>query len=121
MEMDNCDFKGARNDQMGRWHLLVPALALLFQLAPPLLLWLISTAAYDNPRRLSESWERPVSLLTLGFSAGISLLLGSIGVYGLLTRARPVMAALLISVCCAPALICGAAYLHCLLVFLALV
>ena len=121
MEMDNCDFKEARNDQPGRWHLVVPALALLFQMAPPMLLWLISTAAYEDPHRLSESWERPVSLLTLGFSAGISLLLGSVGVFGLLTRARPVIAALLISVCCAPALFLGAVYLHCLLVFLALV
>jgi len=121
METDNCDFKPDGNDQTGRWHLVAPALALLFQMAPPLLLWAISTAAYADPRRLSESWERPVSLLTLGLSAGISLLLGSIGVFGLLTRARPKVAVLLISVCCAPALFGGAVYLHGLLVFLALV
>src|SRR4030095_5908451 len=121
MGMYNCDFKGVRNDQAGRWHLVMPALALLFQLAPPLLLWLISTAAYADPRLLPEPWERPVSILTLGFSAGISLLLGSVGVFGLLTRARPRTAVLLISVCCARALFLGAVYLHSLLVFLALV
>jgi hypothetical protein len=93
--------------------------ALLFQLVPPVLLWAVSTAAYAEPRRLSESWERPVSLLVLGFSAGVSLLLGSMGAYRLMVRARPSIALLLILVCCVPALLGGAVYLHGLLVFLA--
>jgi hypothetical protein len=121
MEMKNYDSKAARNEQSRRWHLAAPALALLFQLAPPLLLWLISTAAYANPRSLSESWERRISLLTLGGAAGISLFLGSISVFGLLIHARPRVAALLICICCAPALFGGAVYLHCLLVFLTII
>jgi hypothetical protein len=121
MEMNNCDSKAARNEQSRRWYLATPALALLFQLAPPLLLWLISTAAYANPRNLSESWERRISILTLVGAAGISLFLGSISVLGLLIHARPRIAALLICICCAPALFGGAVYLHCLLVFLALI
>src|SRR5262245_34273078 len=121
MEMNNCDSKAARNEQSRRWYLATSALALLFQLAPPVLLWMISTATYANPRNMSKSCERPISLLTLVGSSGISLFLGSISVFGLLIHARPRKAALLICICCAPALFGGAVYLHCLLVFLALV
>jgi hypothetical protein len=98
---------------------VIPVLALLFQLVPPALLWGVSTAAYAEPQRLSQSWERPVSLLVLGFSGAVSLVLGSMGVYGLLRRARPSIAVLLILLCCVPALLGGAVYLHGLLVFLA--
>ncbi len=119
MEKKKSDSRESRNERKGRWHLVIPALALLFQLVPPVLLWAIAAAAYGDPRRLSESWERPVSILALGFSAGLSLLLGSIGVYGLLTRAGPIIAVLLIVVCCLPALLGGAVYLHGLLIFLA--
>ena len=119
MEKKDCDSQEGGNKRKGRWHLVIPMLALLFQLVPPVLLWAVSTAAYTEPPRLSESWERPVSLLALGFSASLSLLLGSIGMYGLLTRARPTIAMLLILACCMPALLGGAVYLHGLLVFLA--
>jgi hypothetical protein len=119
MEKKDCDLREAGNKRQGRWHLVIPVLALLFQLVAPVLLWAVSTAAYTEPRWLSESWERPVSLIVLGFSAGVSLLLGSIGVYGLLTRARLTVAVLLILVCCIPALCGGAIYLHGLVVFLA--
>lgn len=119
METKNCDLREAGNKRMRRWHLVVPLLALLFQLVPPVLLWAVSTAAYGGLRPSLESWERPASLLVLGISAGVSLLLGSIGVYGLLTRACPRTAALLIPACCMPALFSGAVYVHGLLVFLA--
>jgi hypothetical protein len=119
MEKKESDSREFRNERKGRWHLVIPAIALLFQLLPPVVLSAIATAAYAEPRRLPESWERPVSVLALGFSAGLSLLLGSIGTYGLLTRARPIIAALLIVVCCLPALFGGAVYLHGLLIFLA--
>jgi hypothetical protein len=119
METKDCGSPGPQNERKGRWHLVIPVLALLFQLVPPALLWAISTAAYAEPRRLSESWERPVSLSVLGFSAGVSLLLGSLGVYGLLRRSRLIVAVLLNLVCCIPALVGGAVYLHGLLVFLA--
>ena len=118
MEKNDCGSR-ARSSRPGRWHLAIPVFALLFQLVPPVLLWAISTAAYAEPRRLSESWERPVSLLVLGFSAGVSLLLGSIGAYGLLTRTRAAVAVPLILACCIPALLAGATYLHGLLIFLA--
>ena len=119
MEKQDCGSQEPQNERKGRRHLVIPVLALLFQLIPPALLWAVSTAAYADPRRLSESWERPVSVLVLGFSAGVSLLLGSIGVYGLLVKARPSIAVLLVLVCCTPALLGGAVYLHGLLVFLA--
>ena len=67
----------------------------------------------------AKTWERPASLLVLGFSAAVSLLLGSLGAYGLLTRARRGIAVVLIAGCCLPALFGGAVYLHGLLVFLA--
>src|SRR5262249_44836777 len=111
METKTCDSPTTENEKTGRWYLVVPVLALCFQLVPPVLLWAVSTSAYAEPRRLPESWERPVSLLTLGLSASVSLLLGSIGVYGLLIRARPKIAAVLIVVCCMPALLGGAVYL----------
>jgi hypothetical protein len=119
MEKKDCGSRETPTEMKGRRHLVVPILGLLFQLVPPALLWAVSTAAYAEPRRLPESWERPVSLLILGFSASVSLLLGSLGVYGLLLRARPIIAVLLILVCCMPALLGGALYLHGLLVFLA--
>jgi hypothetical protein len=118
METNDCGSR-ARNRRPGRWHLAIPVSALLFQLVPPVLFWAISTTAYGAPRRLPESWERPASLLAFGFSAGVSLLLGSIGVYGLLTRTRTTVAVLLIVALCVPALLAGAIYLHGLLVFLA--
>jgi hypothetical protein len=107
------------NEKKSCRHVVIPVLALFFQLVPPALLWAISAAAYAEPRRLSDSWERPASLFVLGLSAAVSLSLGSLGIYELLARSRPRMAVLLISLCCLPALLGGAVYLHGLLVFLA--
>jgi hypothetical protein len=103
----------------GRWHILIPGLALAFQIVPPALLLIIAGAAYAGTENWLQTWERPVSLFVLGSSAAISLLLGSLGAYGLLTRARPGTAIALIVGCCLPALFGGAVYLHGLLVFLA--
>src|SRR5262245_14943482 len=97
-----CSSAERQSERKGRRHLVVPVLALLFQLVPPALLWAVSRAAYSEPRRLSETWERPVSLLVLALSAGVSLLLGCLGVYGLLLRARRSVAVVLIVVCCLP-------------------
>jgi hypothetical protein len=119
MENKGCVSQGTLNERKGRRHLLLPVLALLFQPVPPVLLWGLATAAYAEPRRLPEPWERPLSLVVLGFSAGVSLLLGGVGAYRLLRRARPRVAVLLILLCCLPALFAGAVYLHGLLVFLA--
>jgi hypothetical protein len=121
MATATCVSKGPTRKWSIRWYLVMPFLALLFQLVPPVLLYAISTAFYVEPRRLPESWERPVSLLTLAFCAGIGLALGSVATHGLLSRARPWLAWLLIAACCVPALIGGAVYLHGLLVFLAIV
>ncbi len=104
----------------GRWHLLLPASALLFQALPPLLILFISTLAYAKPPLLPTTWDRPLSLLGLSLCAGISLLLGNLGVYTLLTRSRCATAIPLIAFCCFPALVGGMAYLHALLVFLTL-
>jgi hypothetical protein len=119
MEKEDCVLPEGGNKRKARWYPVIPVLALLFQLVPPAFLWALSTAAYAEPRRVPECWERPVSLLVLGFSAGLSLVLGSIGVYGLLTRARLTTALVLILVCYVPGLLGGAIYLHGLLVFLA--
>ncbi len=102
-----------------RWHVLIPVLALVFQVVPPLLLRAIAWAAYGEMGNWLQNWERPVSLLVIGLSAGAGLLLGSVGAYGLLTRVRPRTAVVLIAGCCLPAVVGGAVYLHGLLVFLA--
>jgi hypothetical protein len=101
------------------WHMLIPGLALVFQIVPPLLLQIIARAAYAGTGNFLQTWERPASLLVMGFAAAVSLLLGSLGAYGLLTRARLGTAVVLIAGCCLPALFGGAVYLHGLLIFLA--
>ena len=119
MATTDCNSPQPRSKAAGRWRLIVPLLALGFQILPPLALWAISVSAYAEPCRLSESWERPVSLLAIALSAAVSLSLGAIGVYGLLVRSRPAVAALLILTCCIPALLAGSVYLHGLLILLA--
>lgn len=101
-----------------RWHILVSVLALVFQILPPLLVLLLAWATYAGRWSWLQPWERPASLLVLGCSAAVSLLLGSVGTYGLLTRARLRTAVVLIVACCLPALFAGAIYLHGLLIFL---
>ena len=101
-----------------RWHMLVPVLALGFQVLPPLLLLFLAWAAYAARWGWLQPCERPASLLVLGCSAVVSLLLGSFGTYGLLTRARLRTAVVLIVACCLPVLFAGAMYLHGLLIFL---
>lgn len=101
------------------WHIVVPGLALGFQIVPPLLLQAIARAAYAGTGTWPQAWERPASLLVLGVAAAVSIVLGSLGVYGLLTRARRGIAVALLAGCCLPALFGGAMYLHGLLVFLA--
>jgi len=119
METQPSESSPELNKQERQGYLVLPLLALLFQAIPPLLFWAIATAAFTELPRLSQGGERLLSLLTLALSAGISLLLGSLGVYRLLTRARLPVALLLIVFCCLPALLGGAVYLHTLLVFLA--
>ena len=116
-----CASPGGGTERKDRRHLLVPVLALLFQAVPPALLGGLAAAAYAEPRCLPEAWERPASLAVLALSAGVSLVLGSAGVYLLWTRSRPWTALLLTVACCVPALLGGAFYLHGLLVFLTLV
>ena len=103
-----------------RWLLCLPVFALPFQLVPPVYLWTISTAAYTEPRALSEAWERPLTLLVLGFAAVLSLVFGSLGTYGALTRVRLGTAVALILLCYVPTLLAGAVYLQTLIVFLAI-
>jgi hypothetical protein len=67
-----------------------------------------------------EWWEWTASLVGLAVCAGISMLLGCLGVYGLLTRSRLAVAITLILLCCIPALIGGALYGYALFVFLTL-
>ncbi len=104
-----------------RWHLILPALALLSQVVAPLLLWALAAACYREPRALPEAWERPVSLAALALFAAAGLLLGGAGAYAAMTRCRPGAAVPLIALCCVPALLGGAVYLHALLVFLTVV
>ena len=104
-----------------RWHLLLPLFAVLFQALPPLFLRLVSTAAYADTASVPTWWERPVTLLGLALCAGISLALGNLGIYTLLTRSGRITAIVLITLCCVPALIAGSVYLHALLAFLTFV
>jgi hypothetical protein len=105
----------------GRRHLVIPVLALLFQFVPILFIRVVARMVYAEPRCLPESWAWTLSLLGLALCAGGSMLLGSLGVYALLTRSRLSTAVVLIVLFCIPALIGGAVYLHALLVFLTLV
>lgn len=101
--------------------LLVPVCALLFQAAPILMIRFLSSVTYGRQRLLPEIAEWPVSLLGLTVCAAVSLILGSLGLYLLLTRFRLRAAVPIILVCCVPALIGGALYLQAVLVFLTLV
>ncbi|HOZ46373.1 MAG TPA: hypothetical protein PLO37_14740 [Candidatus Hydrogenedentes bacterium] len=103
-----------------RWHWELPVLALVFQGLAPALLWALPVLFYHDPPYLSEAVEWPVSLILIASFAILSLLLASIGAYGLLTRSSRRTAVALIVVCCVPAWIGGAVYLHALLVFLTL-
>jgi hypothetical protein len=103
-----------------RWLLYLPVIALPLQLVPPVFLWEIYASAYVEPRLLPDAWERPLTLLVLGVAAVVSLGLGSLGTYGLLTQARLGTAIALIVLCCAPVLLAGAFYLQTLIVFLAI-
>ncbi|HNR31747.1 MAG TPA: hypothetical protein PKI11_12740 [Candidatus Hydrogenedentes bacterium] len=102
-------------------HLLIPPCALLFQALPIVLIRLLASATYGKQRLLPEVWEWPASLFVIAACAAISILLGGGGVYLLLTRARLRTAIPLIALCCVPALIGGAVYLHATLIFLTLV
>ncbi|MBP8129786.1 MAG: hypothetical protein KA184_09415 [Candidatus Hydrogenedentes bacterium] len=101
--------------------LLFPICALLFQAAPVLLVRFLASLTYGRQRLLPEIAEWPVSLLGLTVCAAVSLILGGLGVYLLLTRFRLRVAVPVILVCCVPALIGGALYLQAVLVFLTLV
>lgn len=105
----------------GKWHLLIPVFAMFFQPVPILFLRAVPRMVYAEPRWLPESWEWTVSLLGLAVCAGVSMLLGSLGMYTLLTRSRLITAIVLIALFCLPALMAGVVYLYALLVFLTLV
>jgi hypothetical protein len=113
--------RSSRNSRNRRWYLILPVIALVFQIVPPLLIWVIANASYTEPRSLSQAWEDTVTPMALGMFAGAGILLGSFGAYGLLTRANPRTAVLMILFCCFPALLGGALYLHALLIFLTLI
>jgi hypothetical protein len=104
-----------------RWLLLIPVSALLFQAAPTAFIHLVARTVYAHPPYSGESWEWTASLVGLAACAGISILLGCLGVFTLLTRSRPGVAITMIVLCCIPALIGGAVYTYATLVFLTLV
>jgi hypothetical protein len=104
-----------------RWHLLIAAFALLFQAAAIAFMHVVAQMVYASPPYTGESWEWTASLVGLATCAGISMLLGCLGVCALLTRSRLAVAIALIVLCCIPALIGGAVYAYATLVFLALV
>jgi hypothetical protein len=104
-----------------RRHVLIAVSGLLFQAAAIAFMHLVARTVYANPPYLGESWEWTTSLAGLAACAGISMLLGCLGVYALLTRSRPGAAITLIVLCCIPALIGAAVYTYATLVFLTLV
>lgn len=104
-----------------RWPLLIAVFALLFQAAAIAFMHVVAQTVYAKPPYSGESWEWTASVVGLAVCAGISLLLGCLGVYGLLTRSRLAVAITLIVLCCMPALIGGALYAYALFVFLTLV
>jgi len=104
-----------------QWPLLIAVFALLFQAAAIAFMHAVAQTVYANPPYSSESWAWTVSLVGLALCSGISMLLGCLGVYVLLTRSRLAVAMTLIVLCCIPALIGSAVYAYAVLVFLALV
>ena len=104
-----------------RLHLLLPACALLFQVVPILFIRNVAWLTYGEPHCLPESSVWSVSLLGLALCAVTSTMLGGLGTYVLLTRSCVTTAVALIVLCCLPALIAGAVYLHAVLVFLTVV
>ena len=102
-------------------HLLFAVSALLFQAAAIGFIHLVAQTAYANPPYSGEWWEWSISLLGLAACSGISMGLGCLGIYALLTRSRLPIALALIASCCLPALIGGAVYAYAVLVFLTLV
>lgn len=101
-------------------HLVIPAAALLLQLGPPVFIWIVATLAYGVPPRLEAAWIWPVSMAGLAFWAAAGLVLGGVGTYLLLVRARPRTAVALIVVCCIPSITGGAVYSLALLSFLSI-
>ncbi len=102
-----------------RWHRLVPVAAIAFQIVPPLLIYLVSHFYYgDRQLEVIDPHDQVATLICLGFSASISLFLGSWGAYLLLTRERLSSAAIGIVCGCIPALLTGSVYLHALLISL---
>ena len=104
-----------------QWPLLIAVFALLFQAAAIAFMHAVAQTVYANPPYSGESWAWTVSLVGLALCSGISMLLGCLGVYVLLTRSRLAVAMTLIVLCCIPALIGSAVYAYAVLVFLALV
>ena len=104
-----------------RWHLLIAFSALLFQVVAIAFIHLVAQSVYASTPYSGESWEWMVSLVGLAVCAGISMLLGCLGAYALLTRSRLAVAITLIVFCCMPALIGGAVYAYAVLVYLTLV
>jgi uncharacterized membrane protein len=104
-----------------RWHLLIAIFALVFQAAAIAFMHVVAQTVYANPPYSGESWEWTASLVGLAGCAGISMLLGCLGVCALLTRSRLRVAITLIVLCCIPALIGGAVYAYAMLVFLTMV
>jgi hypothetical protein len=104
-----------------QWPLLIAVFAWLFQAAAIAFMYVVAQTVYAKPPYSGESWEWTASLVGLAVCAGISTLLGCLGVYGLLTRSRLAVAITLIVVCCVPALIGGALYAYAVFVFLTLV
>jgi len=104
-----------------RWHLVISVAALLFQVVAIAFMHVVAQTVYANPPYSGESWAWTASLVGLALCSGISMLLGCLGVYVLLTRSRLAVALTLIGLCCIPALIGGAVYAYAVLVFLTLV
>ncbi len=103
------------------WHIFIPVLAMLLQPLPILFIMSIPYWVYGETAFLSEAAGWTASVLGLALCAGVSLLLGNLGVYGLLTRSRLAVAVPLIVLFCVPALLGGVVYLHAALIFVTLV
>ncbi|MBN2363917.1 hypothetical protein JXL83_07275 [candidate division WOR-3 bacterium] len=100
---------------------LVPLSALLFQIIPPFLIYVLSWAIYSDQGFVPHSLNRFLSLSLLLFSSSVSLFLGNYGSYLLLIKENKIVDLLMILLCCVPALLAGSFYLHALLVFMAIV
>ena len=102
------------------WHLYVPVLGLLLQPLPVCFVLAVPNWVYGENAFLTEPASYAFTIAVLTFFALVSLILGNLGVYGLLTRLRLAIAVPMVVVFSAPTILASVIYGYAVLIFLTL-